>query len=692
MKLFSMCTLYSKDKRPLCACFLSKDKKVVEDMKKLCSDGLMWSCLGSGVISLFDLENEIYNKRIWNKDGTSDKEFIGECQNAKIEVFSVIFTAQGYEIGITLDENEEKIIEFGRCDKTKKFWGLQEFYHQKYPKIFKGWKNYFDDFFYNEKGKKIENFLEETACRNIHNKISHCFWTEETEKYYDAQVFLMCKNSPYWMRYLKKMIEMHIDAGVDGILFDETASPYETGILGGFCKYCMENFRNFLVKKYGKKFENFDYRKFLRKKGYGISALLNNFKNVPLGCEFLLWQQDIIRKNFKELVEHVRNYAEKKSKEILITGNFGELLPYYFPILDLVDVLNIEGVFKIPPDGRNTTLYKLGKALAKDKPVTVVPSIFNSTYFRNKAKKNSISNLEKYYISEGCANFANYQIPYSCFTIEGKGAYYPDIEELKNYQEFIFEHQEFYRGEQVYEVNLVFSYPSYFFTFNWLNYPGHHFKSFSGIERLLTDLHIPHRIIIFGDGKYLKDVPVILDDKPLILPAVEYITALQIDFLENYKGEILIVGKFAEYDEKNNKREKLEKISTLYIEDFGIKYGWEQREVIRAKFKKIIADIIKTSVIETNLPVQSTLNIYREKDFLTIHIINAQYTECKGKFIPLENINIGLSRYFVSSIKSITLFTPEEPEQKINFKEENDKIYFTLKKIQICGVVKIEKD
>lgn len=602
-------------------------------MKELCADALMWSCLGSGVISLWDLESEIYAKRIWDSKDNCDKDFIAECQSAGIEVFSVIFTAQGYEIGITTDKNETKIVSFGRYNKKRKFWGLQEFYSEKYPKLFKGWRNYFDDFFYNKKGKKIKNFLEETTCRNIHNKISHCFWTQEVKKYYDLEVYLMCKNSPYWMMYLKKLVEVHIDAGVSGILFDETASPYEGGILAGFCKHCTKKFSDYLVEKYGKRYRNFNYRKFLRKKLYGFGAQFKNFRDIPFGNDFVEFQLQAVRNNFKELVDFTKNYAKKKNKEIKIAGNFGELLPYHFHLSDMVDVFNLELMFKIPPKDINTAYLKLARYLAGEKPTTLVPSIFNASYMRNK----KVVNLEKYYIAEASSHLVNYQIPYSCFTIEGRGSYYPNVEEIKIYQNFLKTYKELYNGKPLLDVYLIFSYPAYLNTFSWINYPGEYMKLFYEVEKKLTQLHILSQVVVFGDGKYLNEIPDMQDNKLLILTDSKYLVQSQVDFLKKHK--YLVV-------------KDLNDISNL-----------------------------SSQILKTNLPQDAIITAYQDKNFITIHIVNCQYREDNDEFKPLKDITIEIAGF---SIKNVSLYSPDG---KFNF--HFDERCIELDEVKIYSILRI---
>ncbi len=699
--LFSMCSLYPKDERMICACFLGKDSKIVEDMKKLSVDYLMWASLVSGAISLQDLEQEAGGRRVWDKKGRDDTSFIKECNQEGIKVFSVLFTAQGYEIGITTDKKEEKLVEFGRTLKGKeKYWGLSEFYQNKYPKIFKGWKDYFDQPLLDEKKRPIKDFLQETTCYNLKGEPCHALWTQETNKYFDLKTFLMCQNSPHWQNYLKKIIEMQIDAGCDGILFDETGSPFDWGIMGsGFCKHCMNKFREYLVGKYGERFQNFDYKKTLKKRGQGFGAIITYFRDAPLGLDFKNWQKLAIRDNFKELVDYARQYSQKKSKEVLIAGNFAEVTPFYFPLVDLIDIFNLEMMFEMPPNNRNTSLYRLSKALAKEKPVTAVPTIFNTANLRERSKYNLTTNLERYFIAEAAANLANYQIPYSGFTIEGKGAYYPQVEELALYQSFIAKHKEFYQGEPLADVSLVCSYYSYFWSFNWINYPGRHMKSFLGIEKLLSHLFIPHKIIILGDDKYLEEVPKEISPKVLILPNIEYLSKGQIEWLNRYSAKILIIGRFAIFNERGEERKKRLSLEALYLkDDLGSKYEWSARKSITEEFAKRLKELLPCPSISTNLPPGSILSIYKHSTQITIHIVNGQYIEKEDSFEPLKDISITLKegeinlQFKICNLKwsKATLFTPEKGREELTSSKEEEGISLFIPEITLYGVVKIE--
>jgi hypothetical protein len=53
----------------------------------------------------------------------------------------------------------------------------------------------------------------------IDGRLSKAYWVNPARDGCDFTVYFMCKNSPYWRRHLKRIIEMQIDAGAAGMPF-----------------------------------------------------------------------------------------------------------------------------------------------------------------------------------------------------------------------------------------------------------------------------------------------------------------------------------------------------------------------------------------------------------------------------------------------------------------------------------------
>ncbi|MFX1452366.1 MAG: hypothetical protein ACFFCM_16120, partial [Promethearchaeota archaeon] len=507
--MFAMCSLYPRDERMMCACFLGKDHNTVEIMSKLHADGLFWAGLGSGVISLSILEDELYGQRVWDKNGRCDVDYVKDCAENGIRVFGVVFTGQAYEVGIEINREKTKCLSFGKFEgKGKKtWWGLQEFYDNKYPKIFKGWNSYFQKKFVDENGKEIKDLIKEITSIDLQGRLLKSFWVNEPSKYFDMIVYNPCNNSPYWREYMKKIIEMQIEAGIRGILFDENFdASYAYG--GCFCKHCMKKFTNFLIKVHGRKFEDFNYAHFLKNRGHGLISSLKYFYNEPYWKEFRLFHLNSLIESFSEYVQYVKQLGKEKNENILTAGNFSLIWPVFFPLVDLVDVFNLEFENEIPPKNNIRFLYQLGRALIGNKPLSAVSSIIIAASLRKQEKKRpgSTGDIMKFFIAEAAASQGNYEIPYSCFTLSGSGAYYPPLEPVYQYQDFLFNHQECFDYSTLKpfsNINLICSWPSYFWTFNFITIYGSHLLSLNGISNLLDDLYISHAIAIFGDGKYV---------------------------------------------------------------------------------------------------------------------------------------------------------------------------------------------
>ena len=75
-------------------------------------------------------------------------------------------------------------------------------------------------------------------ARDIDQNPCHAHWVECPDR--EHQCFYMDRNNPVWREYLKAVIRIQIDAGVDGIQLDEAELPLGAFQYGAcFCKDCM---------------------------------------------------------------------------------------------------------------------------------------------------------------------------------------------------------------------------------------------------------------------------------------------------------------------------------------------------------------------------------------------------------------------------------------------------------------------
>ena len=321
-RIFSMCSTYEREKRPVCAFLTPKSDRVLKDMSSIRAECLLWSALGSGVAALPLLELEAKGERPWANGGMKDVEFIKRCEEHEIKVFAVPWEAQGYDKILMGAENGKITSWMERFGKGRGIrFGLDAFYKNEFPELGR-WEDYFEGKFEKD-GKEIESLVDASACRSIWGTKP---WTVWILPHFlgPFSTYAMCRNSPHWRRYLKRVVELQIDYGAHGIQIDESAMPWDCIWCGaGYCKYCGQAFLEHMGEKYGteklKAFgdpKEFNLRKFLHGRLVGPFRAHWLFKHFPFWKEYRVAQIKRISKTFSELVNHARGYGKKKGKEI----------------------------------------------------------------------------------------------------------------------------------------------------------------------------------------------------------------------------------------------------------------------------------------------------------------------------------------------------------------------------------------
>jgi len=510
-----MCSTYDPNENSVCAFLSPKTEQTIEDMKKLKAECLLWSALGSGVAGLPLLRLEAEGERPWKKGGMSDREFIQRCEREGIKVFAVLWEAQGYR-DISPGVQNGKVVSWMRGGRGKKvYYGLDAFYQNELPELGK-WEDDFPQKF-REDGKEVSSLIEVCACRSLFGTKPWALWIRPPfRRHYSC--FVMCRNSPHWLTYLKRVIELQIDYGAHGIQVDETATPLESIWCGaGYCRYCSESFLKHLLEKFGeegvKKLRidprRFSLRKYLLLRLTGPLRAHLLVKYFPLWLEYRIAQTKSSERTFSELVNHAREYARKKGRKVEITGNFAQLLPFYFPLAKHVDFITFELDFGYPPKRKQVLFYKLAKALGGQKEVTAVPSVLTSRWLRKKNPKK----LLEFFAFEAFSCQANFMAPYSCYTM-GR-PYYPPLEPLSRANSFIAEHKELAEGESFSDVTLAFSFRSHMEEFTFLSNP--YLKRVLRMAEDLTQNHLLWDVMIFGDGELLPELPGKLEGKTFVV-------------------------------------------------------------------------------------------------------------------------------------------------------------------------------
>jgi len=398
--------------------------------------------------------------------GMNDSEFAAECEKRGIRLFGIVFEVQGWEFPAVYDE-QGRIIRLNEHAQEGEYdwYGLREFSKDRYPAAFRtSLKDYYPDGITNSAGEKVDDLWEECATRDLQGRAIHAEWVEV--KGHAQRAYQMCRNNPVWREYLKKIIRIQIDAGVQGIQLDECELPMTAiGSGGCFCKDCMREFTQYLTRKRaegklseawsGIDVEHFDYREYLRRGGHSFP------ENAPFFKEYWEFQVCEVRRYFSELVDFAKGYArEKHGREVLVSGNFYNLQPAYHPIVPKADIIITEMEHIL---FRQPHFYRYSAGFAEGKPVIIAENPYGGIVpalvellDRGKAR-----DLYRIFLLEASVYGCNMSVPYGAWmgnTI--RDAFWPPRSVTAQVQDFLFEHEDFYPAGPVKGAAVLYSYRS----------------------------------------------------------------------------------------------------------------------------------------------------------------------------------------------------------------------------------------
>src|SRR4051794_18919178 len=441
--------------------------KMVDDLRAYRATALVWSALGGGSISLPYLEQEAFAKidpRFRFYGFVNDNEFIRECQKHGIKVFGIVFEAQGWEFPVELNEAEDRVLALNelRGEGHREWMGLREFTQNRYPKLWKPVEHYFPDGLVNSDGEPVTDLIEECVARDIHQNPCHAHWVECPDR--EHQCFYMDRNNPVWREYLKAVIRIQIDAGVDGIQLDEAELPMGAFQYGAcFCKDCMKGFRAYLRELPpegldpsldGEDLASFHYGDWLLARGYDFKE---GRDTTPLFGAYYAYQCRAIKTHFAELAAYAREYGRSVGREIIVSGNFFNLDPMYLAMADDVDLVITEM--------RNTTYrqpewYRYVAAFAGDKDVVVVENPYGGVVpeLINLLAEGKGHDLLRLSLYEAAALGSNMSVPYGSWmgsVIED--SFYAPHGLATEIQTFLADNERLLRGSSANDVGIVFN-------------------------------------------------------------------------------------------------------------------------------------------------------------------------------------------------------------------------------------------
>ncbi len=525
--------------------------RMVDDLRDYKATVLVWSALGGGSISLPYLEQEAFGEiapRFRMYGFVNDAEFIAACRNHGIKVFGIVFEVQGWEFPVELSEGEDRVLAMNELRGAgRRGWlGLREFSQDRYPKLWPPFERWFPGGLTNALGEPVEDLLEECCSRDIFGQPCHAHWVECPDR--DHFCYAMDRNNPVWRAYLKAIIRIQIDAGVDGVQLDEAELPLTTLQYGGcFCKDCMGQFRAYLLalpagerpaELAGTDLSAFHYGTWLLERGYDFKR---EREATPLYWDYLRFQRGAITRYFGELADYAREFAASRGRSVLVSGNFFNLLDQYYPLEPKVDLIITEM--------RNTRYkqpawYRYVAGFAGLKPVVVVENPYGGVVpeLVAKLKDGRGHDLFRLSLYEAAALGANMSVPYGAWlgSIE-EDAFWAPHELCVEIQTFLADHERLFGRTTANEVAVVYSVKSNFgggrreeFANTQVNAAAGGATPFWLACEVMADAAQPCDVVFFPDGTLRADALTAADllrYRALVLPDCAVLTGEQASVL-----------------------------------------------------------------------------------------------------------------------------------------------------------------
>jgi hypothetical protein len=608
----------------------------VQDIVDMKGTHLFWSCMGSGAIGLQYLDKEINESippRLRFYGYLNDREFVAECTQRGIVPFAVVWMAQLWEFPAEFNEDETELLSMNKLRGVgKPGWvGMHELSTDRYPKIFSSIKNYFPDGIINSDGKLVVDFLEEFRSVTLDGKPIESTWLLVPG--HDHHCYTPCGNNPAYLQYLKREMEMMIDAGAPGILLDEFNIQVHAFWKGGcFCKDCMKGFREYLQEHPCEETKTiqlatFDYRVFLMERGYCDSDLLGGQADlrweIPLFRQFLLFNLRGVDRTMGELTSYAKEYsAAKRGKPILMSINLFNCLPHAGMVRRFSDIIGGEkSNIKLRQDGH----YRLCHAFCNGKPGSFIEDPNQHIFQIIKDIDACKYDTYRLFMLEPLAQGFNVAISYGGWLMNyRKDSFYPPLEVEKQLGSWLNEHEGLFTNRLVAKTAILYDHRSALYTESFLS--GHldrekvgGFQTFDELSQALCDERILYKVLF------------VADDQPLTAKA-----------LSNFEN-LIIPDAFSLKDEE------IETILT-WVNRGGraVAVGKVDRRLANLRFSYFkFADLEKWIFtngheVETDAVEGVGLAIHQCEDGRAIHLVNYRLNTGTREIDPIEKMELKL--------------------------------------------------
>lgn len=665
--------------------------RMVDDLVDYQATVLVWASMGGGSLSLPYLEQEAFgpvDARSRFYGFVNDSEFIAACHERGIKVLGIVFEAQGWEFPVELTEDEDAVLSINEMRGVgKRDWmGLREFSSNRYPKLWDPVEKYFPDGLVNSDGQPVTDLIEECVVRDIHQEPCHAHWVECPDR--EHQCYYMDRNNPVWREYLKAVIRIQVDAGVDGIQLDEAELPMGAFQYGAcFCKDCMKGFREHLgslpagrsgSELDGLDLDGFHYGDWLLERGYDFKA---DRESTPLFGHYYVFQCLAIKRYFAELADYAREYARSVGREIIVSGNFFNLEPMYLALTDDVDLVITEM--------RNTTYrqpewYRYVAAFAGDKDVVVVENPYGGVVpeLINLLAEGKGHDLFRLSLFEAAALGANMSVPYGSWmgsVIED--SFYAPHGLATEIQSFLADHERLFARRTANDVAVVFSVESTRELIGRADASDNTTNArdesvvvpYRVATSTLAGAAVPFDVVIWADGVTAEDratAEALARFSTVVLPDVHAITEAQVAALEGYLdggGTAVVTDRFGE----------------------GLPDPVRERVLTHERVRRGGADVLDDLLphgrqVETTVSAAANIQHLADGSY-ALHLVNYDYDASVDEVRPMPDVPLRVS--LPKDKERATVVTSDGTHSPLEVTREDGVHQVTLDRLGVYSIV-----
>ena len=649
-----------------------RSAQMLEDLERYHATVLAWAGLGGGSISLPYLAHEAFgpvDPRMQVYGYMNDSEFVAECNRRGIRLFGIVFEVQGWEYPAVFDGRGRLVRMNKRAEEQEGhgWYGLREFSRDECPDAFPtGLKDWYPDGIRDENGNPVTDLWEACCTRDRFGNPIHAQWVEV--KGHEETCYQMCRNNPVWREYLKRIMELQIDAGVPGIQLDECELPMTSISSGGcFCDSCMKQFSAFLRERKaagklgpewdGVDLDSFHYGEYLKEHGCTYP------EGAPFYRDYWEFQVRRVKQYFGELADHARKYAlEKYGRKLEISGNFYNMQPVYYPIENKVDIVITEMEHTL---FRQPYYYRYCAGFAPGKPVIIAENPYGGIIPRllELLDRGKGRDLYRIFLLEASVYGCNMSVPYGGWmgnTI--KDSFWAPRELTAGVQDFLFEHEECYPRTKSRGAAVLYSYGSYYWrdsnkgsgangmqdaygtlldatAAEWLD-PDLKPVPFWDIIRAMSDVNAQYDVVMLPDGDFREDdfTAEQLEGYPLVIvPDCWLLTENQRNILLAYardSGKILAAGRLAEGTDLAEELRRTGNASFVSLD--GDKEAYVPR--FMEAFGQVFAPFSPLECRTEKIGVQR----YDRDGKTWVHLLNYRYDEQADRVLPADRVELTL--------------------------------------------------